>query len=100
MIVSIMATSSPGPLRDRPLLIYDGDCPFCKYWVGYWKSVTGERVAYAPYQDVAEQFPEIPLENFRAAAHFVDAQGNVSKGAEAMFRSLACSPDRQWPLWS
>ncbi len=99
MMDSSMATPFQVPLNDRPLVIYDGDCSFCKFWVGYWKSVTGERVSYAPFQEVAGQFPEIPLENFRAAAHFVDGQGNVSKGAEAMFRSLACSPDRQWPLW-
>ena len=39
----------------RPLLIYDGDCGFCKYLVRYWQKLTGDRVAYAPYQETAAQ---------------------------------------------
>ena len=46
---------------DRPLLIYDGECSFCRFWVDDWKDLTGDRVAYAPFQEVADQFPEIPL---------------------------------------
>ena len=42
----------------RPLLIYDGDCGFCNYWVRYWQKLTGDRVAYAPYQETAAQYPE------------------------------------------
>jgi predicted DCC family thiol-disulfide oxidoreductase YuxK len=33
-----------------PLLIFDGDCGFCRIWVEYWKRLTGDLVAYGPYQ--------------------------------------------------
>ena len=36
-----------------PLLIYDGDCDFCAWWVRYWQQLTGPAVRYAPYQEVA-----------------------------------------------
>ena len=36
-----------------PLLAYDGGCGFCAYWVRYWQRLTGERVRYAPYQEIA-----------------------------------------------
>jgi predicted DCC family thiol-disulfide oxidoreductase YuxK len=88
--------------KDTPLLIYDGDCTFCRFWVERWKERTGEALLYAPYQDVAELFPEIPLSQFRAAAQFRDGNGRFSSGAEAVFRTLACAPgkSRRWPLWA
>ena len=51
--------------RPRPLLIYDGDCGFCGYWARYWQKLTGDRVAYAPYQETAAQYPEIPVTAFQ-----------------------------------
>src|SRR5450631_148441 len=54
--------SPPG----KPLLIYDGDCSFCRYWIRRWKQMTGEKVDYLPSQDmrVPAEFPEIPTEQF------------------------------------
>ena len=56
-----------------PLMIWDGDCHFCRHWIERWRVVTGGLVDYAPYQDVAAQFPEIPPEQFersdRPSAH-------------------------------
>ena len=92
----------PERAKDTPLLIYDGGCAFCRFWVEYWRDRTGEAVLYAPYQDVAELFPDIPIDRFRAAAQFRDADGKFSSGAEAVFRTLACAPGahRRWPLWA
>jgi predicted DCC family thiol-disulfide oxidoreductase YuxK len=45
-----------------PLLLYDGDCGFCGYWARYWQKLTGERVDYRPYQELAAQYPDIPRE--------------------------------------
>ena len=87
------------PEPRKPLLIYDGDCSFCRACVDYGRRLTGEAVAYAPYQQVADQFPQIPRENFRTAAQFVDGTGKVSSGAEAVFRALSCAPGWRWPLW-
>ena len=87
------------PPRQTPLLIYDGDCSFCKFWIEHWKSITGSRVSYAPYQEVANQFPEIPLAAFQEAVQFIDRQGAIWCGAEAVLRSLACAPEKRWLLW-
>ena len=38
-----------GPRTALPLLVFDGDCGFCRYWVEYWRQLTGERVNYRPY---------------------------------------------------
>lgn len=72
-----------------PLLIFDGDCRFCRYWVRYWQRLTGDRVRYAPYQDVGGEYPSLDEADFRATIFHDDGQGNLSSGAEAGFRVLA-----------
>src|SRR5437870_6301564 len=48
---------------DRPLLVFDGECPFCRAWVTYWKHLTGDRVLYASYQEVGQRFPKSPAKS-------------------------------------
>ncbi|MCI0612886.1 DUF393 domain-containing protein, partial [bacterium] len=69
----------------KPILIYDGDCGFCKLWIARWKQITADKVDYAPYQEAASQFPQIPEDDFRKSVQFIDADGKISKGAEAVF---------------
>ena len=74
----------------RPLLIFDGDCGFCRAWIARWRQLTGGAVDYAPYQQVAGQFPRIPREAFTRAVHLVEPDGTVTRAAEAVFRALEC----------
>jgi len=76
-------------VRREPLLIYDGDCGFCVYWVRYWQQLTGQRMTYAPYQEVAAQYPEIPLAAFQRAVQYVAPDGKIESGAEACFHTLS-----------
>jgi len=84
----------------KPLLVFDGDCNFCTLWVRRWQHITGDHVDYLPAQDpvIAAQFPEIPPEQFATAVQLIDTNGVVFSGAEAVFRTLACRPNRRWPL--
>ena len=84
----------------RPLLVFDGDCNFCTLWVRRWQQMTGDSMDYLPAQDprIAAQFPEIPREQFDTAVQLIESDGSVYSGAEAVFRALAHSPSRQWPL--
>jgi lipase maturation factor 1 len=75
--------------RHQPLLIYDGDCGFCIYWVRYWQRLTGDRVTYAPYQEVSAQFPEIPLAAFQRAVQYIAPDGKIASGAEAALLTLS-----------
>ncbi|MCO6437660.1 MAG: lipase maturation factor family protein [Phycisphaerae bacterium] len=80
----------------KPLLVFDGDCGFCRYWMVRWRRHTLGHVDYAPYQDVADQFPEIPIEQFQRAAQLVEPDGNVFAGAEGIFRAARYAPSRRW----
>ena len=83
----------------RPLLIFDGDCDFCGVLVEYWKSLTGERVRYAPFQEVGEQFPQVSREEFASAVKLILPDGEVRSGTYAAFTALASLPDKRWLLW-
>ncbi|MCB1679019.1 MAG: lipase maturation factor family protein [Halioglobus sp.] len=77
------------PALQRPLLIYDGDCAFCRYCVEYARSATGEAVDYEPYQAVGRDFPAISEDEFRSAIKLVRPDAAVSSGAAAAWQTLA-----------
>jgi len=84
---------------EKPLLIYDGDCRFCRRMVDTWRERTRDAVDFAPSQDAAERFPEIPPERFNASVQLVLPSGEIVEGAEAVFRALAFAPRWGWPLY-
>jgi predicted DCC family thiol-disulfide oxidoreductase YuxK len=77
------------PASARPLLIYDGDCGFCGYWARYWEKLTGEKVEYRPYQQVAAQYPWISEDDFKRAVQFIAPDGHRACAAEASFLTLS-----------
>jgi len=83
----------------KPLLIFDGNCHFCRRWIERWRELTAGAVEYAPSQEVAERFPEIPREAFDAAVQFIETDGTVFSAAEAVFRSLGRKRSRRWMSW-
>ncbi|HKA25571.1 MAG TPA: lipase maturation factor family protein [Candidatus Eisenbacteria bacterium] len=72
----------------KPLLVYDGECEFCRLWIDRWRARTGDRIQYATYQEVAARYPNRPLERFRQAVQLYDTDGQWYEGAEAVYRSL------------
>jgi predicted DCC family thiol-disulfide oxidoreductase YuxK len=87
-------------LPPKPLLIFDGDCGFCRSWVERWRELTGDRVQYEPSQEAATRFPEIPSDNFKRGVQFVETDGTVYSNAEAAFRALSYSRSRRWTFWA
>jgi predicted DCC family thiol-disulfide oxidoreductase YuxK len=86
---------------DRPLIVFDGDCGFCRFWIKRWQYRTGKTVDYQPFQhpDISQRFPDIPRERFARAVQLVETDGGVSEAAEAVFRLLAIGR-RSAPLWA
>jgi predicted DCC family thiol-disulfide oxidoreductase YuxK len=81
-------------------MIWDGECLFCKMWIERWREITAGKVDYATYQQVADQFPEIPLDQFKHAMAFIEPDGKTSFAAEAVYRSLQYRSSRKWLEWS
>ncbi len=89
--------SNPPP---KPLMIWDGECHFCKRWIERWQEITAGKVDYVTYQQAAHQFPEIPIEQFQRAVALVEPDGETFFAADAVYRSLQHRPSRKWLAWS
>jgi predicted DCC family thiol-disulfide oxidoreductase YuxK len=87
------------PSLERPMLVFDGECPFCRVWVEYWKRLTGEQILYEPFQEVGSQFPQISQGDFASAVKLVLPDGEVRSGAHAVFSALDAAPGRRWMSW-
>jgi len=89
--------ASPPP---KPLLVFDGECGFCRYWIVRWRQHTRDAVDYQPYQDpeITRRFPELPRERYARAVQLIESDGSVFEGAEAVFRTLARS-GRRTLMW-
>jgi len=81
-------------MSDKPLVIFDGKCGFCRIWIEYWRKLTGDRVDYAPSQELEAQ------ERFRESVQLAMPDGEVLGGARAVFTTLTYAPRLSWLLWT
>lgn len=87
--------------EERPLLLYDGECRFCRMWVDRWSEKWGDNLDFAPSQSVRGRFPEIPRESFAEALQLVEKDGLVTAGAEGALRARAYGKGRRdFALWA
>ena len=73
---------------DKPVLIWDGKCGFCRIWVDYWRRLNGDRVEYLTSQEAGGRFPQVPAEAYAEAVQLVRPDGTFVSGARAVFESL------------
>ncbi len=82
-----------------PTLIYDGNCGFCRRWVGRVRGVDrGNAVRYLPLQDAeAPALSGRRVAELRQAVHLVRPDGVVFAGAAAVRELLAALPGSRLP---
>src|SRR5260370_39976956 len=93
------------PLRvpnppSKPLIIWDGECHFCRRWIERWREITRDTVDYATSQESAERFPEIPRDQSERSVIYIETDSSVFSRAEAVFRSLPVRSSTNWLAWS
>jgi predicted DCC family thiol-disulfide oxidoreductase YuxK len=84
---------------NRPTLVFDGACSFCRVWIEHWQRLTGDRVLYTSYQEIGSRFPDLPRKDFASAVTLFLPSGEVRRGAHAVFSLLALLPGKSWMLW-
>ena len=94
---SHLRVANPPP---KALLIWDGECLFCRRWIERWQEITGDEVDYVASQNAGHGFPEITPDQFERSLIFVESDGTVFCGAEAVFRSLRYRVSRKCLSWS
>jgi predicted DCC family thiol-disulfide oxidoreductase YuxK len=84
----------------RPLVLFDGDCRFCRRWAARWREEFGGRLDLIPSAEARGRFPEIPATACQEALQLVEPDGTVCSGAEAVLRARAHGRGRRgfW-LW-
>ncbi len=73
------------PPKGKPIMVFDGNCGFCRYWVVKWMRISKLAIEYRPYQEVAENFSDIPPIHFKEAVRFIDLDGSILSGPEAAY---------------
>jgi acetyl esterase len=83
---------------DRPTLIYDGECGFCRQSLDVVRRWDREhRLATIPFQDRARVADfGLPLPALAAAMHLVLPDGRVLAGADAAPEILRLLPGKRW----
>jgi lipase maturation factor 1 len=84
---------------DRPMLVFDGECSFCRLWIEYWQKLTGDRVQYGSFQEVGDRFPDFPQRDFASAVTLFLPSGEAQSGAHAVLSLLGLLPGKSWMLW-
>jgi predicted DCC family thiol-disulfide oxidoreductase YuxK len=80
----------------RAVMIWDGDCSFCRRWIRRWRRWTAGMIDDEPYQQAAGRFARIPPGDFVRAVHLVEPDGRTTRGAEAALRSLEIAGRAGW----
>ncbi|HET9063922.1 MAG TPA: DCC1-like thiol-disulfide oxidoreductase family protein, partial [Candidatus Binatia bacterium] len=83
----------------RPTLLYDGDCGFCRRWIERWREITVDRVVYSASKEAGHHFPQVDPALYAGSVVFVDADGAVFLGADAVLRALATASGWAWLSW-
>lgn len=86
------------PPKDKSMMVWDGDCGFCKYWIIRWQKVTGTRIEYVPYQQVHELFKDIDVKHFKLAVRLIEPNGKIYNGPEAAYRAYQYGEEKEYLL--
>jgi predicted DCC family thiol-disulfide oxidoreductase YuxK len=77
----------------KPLIVWDGTCGFCKYWILKWKVITKDKIDYATYQETAPLIEDMEVDTFKRAVQMIMPDGRVYSGAAAAFKSMTLGAD-------
>ena len=83
-----MSLPDPDQRPDADVVIWDGDCNFCRSQVTKlaWLDRFGDRLAFLSLHDprVAERYPDLTRDQLMEQMYVVDSDGNRHGGADAV----------------
>ncbi|MBI1910893.1 MAG: DUF393 domain-containing protein [Deltaproteobacteria bacterium] len=78
-------------MKKIPMVLFDGECAFCKRWILWCRKITGSRVDYATYKRVLSDYPQIAEKRCEEALQLITSDGNFFSGAHAIFKAFFLS---------
>jgi predicted DCC family thiol-disulfide oxidoreductase YuxK len=80
--------STKYPPANKPLMVWDGQCDFCAYWISRWQKISGNTIDYAPYQEAAGNFKDINKRHFMTASRLIETSGQIFSGPRSAYRTF------------
>jgi len=84
----------------RPILVWDGDCNFCRLCAERFDSHREKKVDLIPYQSLHQKWPQAPAEDYGSAVYLFTPAGKSYRAAAAIYRFYAEYPWRGWANWA
>ena len=82
-----------------PIMLYDGECGFCKKWIQKWDKITKGSVIYLPYQKHINSYPQITEKACQEAVQLIMPDKKVYSGAHAALKTLSLVGKCKILLW-
>ncbi len=82
----------------RAVVVWDGQCTFCRRWASRWYALTGNTFAWTTLQSQGDSLT-IDRASLESALHLLEPDGTHVQGAEAVFTIQSRGGVRRWPLW-
>ncbi len=87
------------PQGKKPVVLYDGDCVYCRAKVNAWKKKAMSLLSFQPCKDVVDQYPSVTPGDCLKSVQLIMLDGETFRGAEAVFRIRAYGGKR-FGLWA
>jgi len=84
----------------RPILVWDGECNFCRLCAQRFDSHRENKVDLIPYQSLHKKWPQAPAEDYGSAVYLFTPAGKSYRAAAAIYRFYAEYPWRGWANWA
>lgn len=81
---------------ERPLLVFDGNCGFCRAWVERWRAAARGRVDFEPSTSALLRHPELAAAAPDQAVLLVGTDGSVTRGAAAVLLARRIAGIGSW----
>ena len=74
--------------QPKPLLVFDGECGFCRRLASKWHEKTGEQIDFTPANEITDNFRHTSLEGIENEIKLIYPEGRVYSGAAAAFKVI------------
>ena len=92
-----MTDSNKSQFRPKhPIMVWDGECEFCRLCADRFKSAGTAKVEFIPFQDLHSKYPKAPQLDYKKSVVFFSNNG-IRSGAAAIYGYYS-EIGLQWPL--
>lgn len=79
----------------KPIMVYDGACNFCRFWISRWQRNVSEEVVFTPFQQLPRVYFGITHQEFSKSVYLITKYRRL-RGAAAVFEVLALGGNDFW----